>query len=162
MSQPKLRPGDVAPNFTARTHSGASFELTSALARGPLVLFFYPKNDTPICIVEACTFRDQHETFAASGAQVVGVSSDSVESHERFRGRYDLPYTLLSDSAGELRALFGVKKTLGFFDGRVTFVIDRDARVRHVFSSALNARRHVAEALQTIRELSAPSQRLAT
>jgi peroxiredoxin Q/BCP len=155
MSRRQLRAGDEAPNFTARPHAGADWELGQELAKGPVVLFFYPKNDTPVCIVEACTFRDQHEIFARSGAQVVGVSSDSVESHQRFKGRYDLPYTLLSDASGRLRELFGVKKTLGFFEGRVTFVIDRAGTIRHVFSSALNARRHVDEALETIRRISA-------
>jgi len=155
MARRQLEPGDKAPNFSLSTHTGGSWELETELARGPLVLFFYPKNDTPVCIVEACSFRDQHEIFARSGAQVIGVSSDSVESHDRFKGRYHLPYTLLSDVSGRVRTLFGVKKTLGFFDGRVTFVIDRDRTIRHVFSSALNARRHVDEALQTIRGLSA-------
>jgi peroxiredoxin Q/BCP len=155
MSRRQLEAGDQAPNFSATSHTGASWELATELTKGPVVVFFYPKNDTPVCIVEACTFRDQHEVFARSGAQVVGVSADSVESHASFKGRYDLPYTLLSDASGRLRELFGVKKTLGFFDGRVTFVIDRSGAIRHVFSSALNARRHVDEALKTIRELSA-------
>lgn len=155
MARQKLQPGQEVPTFTLSTHTGQEWDLERELQRGPVVLFFYPKNDTPVCIVEACTFRDQHQVFAQKGVQVVGVSSDSVESHERFRGRYDLPYTLLSDVGGRVRELYGVKKTLGFFDGRVTFVIDQDRKLRHVFSSALNARRHVDEALRTIRELSA-------
>jgi peroxiredoxin Q/BCP len=117
------------------------------------VLFFYPKDDTPVCTREACSFRDEHEVFAKSGAQVVGVSSDSVSSHERFKTRHALPYTLLSDADGRLRELYGVKKRLGLLDGRVTFVIDRQGIVRHVSSFALNAERHVEEALSTIREL---------
>ena len=150
-----LEPGDQAPNFTLTAHTGERWELSAELAKGPVVLFFYPKNDTPVCIVEACTFRDQHEAFIGSGAQVVGISGDSVGSHERFRGRYDLPYTLLSDRDGEARAAFGVKKTLGFFDGRVTFVIDPSGKIAHVFSSQLNARRHVQEAMETIRRITA-------
>lgn len=117
------------------------------------MLFFYPKDDTPVCIAEACAFRDRHQVFIGKGAQIVGVSRDSTERHQSFAGRYDLPYTLLSDEAGEVRAAFGVKKTLGFFDGRVTFVIDREGVIRHAFSSALDASRHVDEALETLTRL---------
>jgi thioredoxin-dependent peroxiredoxin len=154
MAHPRLEPGEKAPNFSLTTDRGQPWELARELEKGPVVLFFYPKDDTPGCTAEACTFRDQHEVFAASGAQVVGVSSDSVASHERFKTRHNLPYTLLSDPGGNVRKLFGVKKTLGLWDGRVTFVIDQDGTLRHVFRSALDARRHVDEALRTIRELS--------
>jgi thioredoxin-dependent peroxiredoxin len=150
---PQLEPGQKAPNFSLVTDAGQSFELHAELAKGPVVLFFYPKDDTPGCTAEACTFRDQHEVFAESGAQVVGVSSDSVASHDKFKARHRLPYTLLSDPGGRVRKLYGVKKTLGLWDGRVTFVIDRDGTLRHVFRSAVNARRHVDEALRTIRQL---------
>jgi len=149
----QLEPGQRAPDFTLFTQTSAPWTLSEQTAKGPVVLFFYPKNDTPVCIVEACTFRDQHEVFLQHGAQVVGVSSDSVASHERFAGKHELPYTLLSDEGGRVRELFGVKKTLGFFDGRVSFVLDQGRLVRHVFSSALNAKGHVSEALETIREL---------
>jgi peroxiredoxin Q/BCP len=150
----QLAAGDRAPEFTLRDQTGADWRLTDALARGPVVLFFYPKDDTPVCIVEACAFRDQHQVFAERGAQVVGVSSNDVESHQRFAGRYDLPYTLLSDPEGELRGKFGVKKTLGFFDGRVTFIIGSDGVVAHVHSSALDAKGHVSEALAALERLS--------
>jgi thioredoxin-dependent peroxiredoxin len=153
MAHQQLEPGEKAPNFSLSTDDGESWELVRALAKGPVVLFFYPKDDTPGCTAEACTFRDQHESFAASGAQVVGVSSDSIASHGRFKARHQLPYTLLSDPGGKVRKLFGVKKTLGLWDGRVTFVIDQDGTLRHVFRSALDARRHVDEALRTIRQL---------
>nr|HMR09896.1 peroxiredoxin [Polyangiaceae bacterium] len=121
--------------------------------RGPVVLFFYPKDDTPVCIAEACAFRDRHEVFLSHGAQVVGVSGDSLEKHEAFAGRHDLPYTLLSDVGGKVRALFRVKKTLGFFDGRVTFVIGTGGKILHAFSSALDARRHVEESLASLERL---------
>jgi thioredoxin-dependent peroxiredoxin len=151
----QLRPGDEAPNFKLTTQTGEEWELSQALERGPVVLFFYPKDDTPVCTVEACTFRDQHEVFTGHGAQVVGVSRDPVDSHRSFAGRYDLPFTLLSDVDGRIRKLFGVKKTLGFMDGRVTFVIDQKRKVCHTFASALNAKKHVDEALKTLRSLSA-------
>ncbi len=149
----QLQPGDPAPDFTLTSHTGEPWTLSTALAHGPVVLFFYPKNDTPVCVAEACNFRDRHEVFIGSGAQVVGVSRDSVESHKSFAGRYDLPYTLLSDPDATLRALYGVKKTLGFFDGRVTFVIDPAGVVRCSFSSALDAKAHVRHALETIKAI---------
>lgn len=148
-----MGPGDRVPDFTLDDHLGRPWRLADALARGPLVLFFYPKDDTPVCTVEVCAFRDQHEVFSRRGAQVVGVSSDGVASHRSFAGRHDLPYTLLADPGGRVRALLGVKKTLGFFDGRVTFVIDRDGRVAHVHSSAMNAKSHVSEALAALERL---------
>ncbi len=117
------------------------------------MLFFYPQDDTPICTAEACSFRDRHVDFVGLGAQVVGISSDSVSSHERFRSKHDLPYVLLSDPGGSVRRLFGVKKTLGLLEGRVTFVIDRNGIVRHAFSSALSAKKHVVEALATLERL---------
>lgn len=148
-----LAAGEPAPDFTLDDHLGRPWRLADALARGPVVLFFYPKDDTPVCTVEVCAFRDQHEVFLGHGAQVVGVSSDGVASHKSFAGRHDVPYVLLADPGGRVRALFGVKKTLGFFDGRVTFVISRDGRVAHVHSSALNARSHVVAALAALERL---------
>jgi peroxiredoxin Q/BCP len=148
-----LKPGDQAPNFSLRSHAGQDWDLKNALEKGPVVVFFYPKDDTPVCIVEACSFRDRHTDFVGKGAQVVGISRDSLESHASFAGKYELPYTLLSDPDGKVRELFGVKKTLGFFDGRVTFVVDQNSVVRHSFSSQLNAKAHVDEALRILNQL---------
>jgi peroxiredoxin Q/BCP len=145
-----LKPGDKARDFSLSDHTGAEWRLSTALEKGPVVLFFYPKDDTPVCIVEACAFRDQHAIFLERGAQVVGVSSDGVASHKAFAGKYSLPYTLLADRGGDVRALFGVKKTLGFFEGRMTFVIAPDRTILHVHSSALNAKSHVAQALAAL------------
>ena len=146
----QLKPGDAAPDFTLSTQTGDSWSLHEQLQEGPVVLFFYPKDDTPICTAEACAFRDRHEVFVGKGARVVGVSSDSVSSHQSFANRHDLPFTLLSDLGGEVRALFGVKKTLGFVDGRVTFIIDKSAVVRHVHAAAFGAKGHVDSALEVL------------
>lgn len=151
----ELKAGDRAPSFSLPTQTGDEWDLERALESGPVVLFFYPKDETPVCTAEACSFRDQHEVFVEHGAQVVGVSSDSVSSHQSFASHHKLPYTLLSDRDGQVRAKFGVGKTLGLFDGRVTFVIDKDRTIRHVFRSALAAQRHVDEALRTVQRLSA-------
>ena len=153
MAQSELRPGDEAPQFELQQQTGERWDLNAALTKGPVVLFFYPRDETAICTKEACSFRDAHEDFARQGAQVVGISSDSIESHQRFAERHHLPYVLLSDPGGRVRELFGIKKTFGLVEGRVTFVIDQQRIVRHTFRSALNATRHVEDALDTIRKL---------
>ncbi len=149
-----LAVGDRAPDFTLPSAGGTSVTLSSLLAKGPVVLFFYPKDDTPGCTVEACRFRDSHEEFARAGATVVGVSSDSVQSHEHFAQKHKLPMTLLSDQGAKVRALYGVKTKLGFIPGRVTFVIDRAGAIRYVLDSQLRVEKHSLEALSVVRELS--------
>jgi peroxiredoxin Q/BCP len=119
----------------------------------PVVLFFYPKDNSAICTREACAFRDAYEDFVATGATVVGVSGDSAESHQGFAERHRLPFLLATDADGALRRAFGVPKTLGLIPGRVTFVIDRNGIVRHVFSGQFAAERHVREALDAVRAL---------
>jgi thioredoxin-dependent peroxiredoxin len=116
----------------------------------PVVLFFYPKDDTPGCTKQACAFRDDYEEFGKLDAEVIGVSSDSVDSHGRFASKHDLPFTLLSDEGGKVRKLYGVKNSFGLFPGRVTYVIDEGGVVRHIFSSQLGVEKHVEEALQAL------------
>jgi peroxiredoxin Q/BCP len=147
--------GDRAPDFTLSSSGGGKITLSELYGKKTVVLFFYPKDDTPGCTREACSFRDEYDTFAEAGAEVVGVSSDSVESHDRFASKHKLPMTLLSDADGRVRALYGVKATLGLFPGRATFVIDRKGVVRHVFVSQLRAASHVSEALSVVKELTA-------
>jgi peroxiredoxin Q/BCP len=120
-----------------------------------VVLYFYPKDNTRGCTAEACAFRDSHEIFADAGAEVIGVSSDSVESHEKFAGRHQLPFVLVSDQGGVVRKRFGVPTTLGVLPGRVTYVIDREGIVRHVFSSMTNIDKHVDDALAVVKQLQA-------
>ena len=117
------------------------------------MLYFYPRDETAGCTRQACAFRDEFEEFARLDAEVIGISSDSVASHERFAKRHDLPFTLLSDEGGRVRRLYGVPSTLGLFPGRVTYVIDEGGVVRDVFSSQLGVTRHVEEALKAIREI---------
>jgi peroxiredoxin Q/BCP len=145
--------GDKAPLFTLATPNGAAFSLADVIGRRTVVLFFYPKDDTPGCTVEACTFRDNYEAFVQAGAEVVGVSSDSGESHEKFASKHRLPMTLLTDTEGKVRALYGVKSTLGFMPGRATFVIDRAGTIAHVFVSQLRVKSHVAQALGVVKGL---------
>ncbi len=123
------------------------------LGKRPVVLFFYPKDGTPGCTKEVCAFRDEHEEFGKLDAEVIGVSSDSVDSHGRFAAKHDLPFALLSDEGGKVRKMYGVPSTLGLFPGRVTFVLDKEGVVRHVFSSQLGVDKHVEEALEALRAI---------
>jgi peroxiredoxin Q/BCP len=147
--------GDIAPDFTLPAHRGGMVNLRELLTTSAVVLYFYPKDNTTGCTAEACAFRDSYEGFKEMGADVVGVSSDAVGTHDRFAARHRLPFILLSDEGGVIRKLYGVPSTLGILPGRVTYVIDREGVVRHVFSSQFGATKHVQEALRIIQELSA-------
>jgi peroxiredoxin Q/BCP len=148
--KPGVEAGQRAPDFTLPDANGKPVRLAD-FAGKPVVLYFYPKDDTPGCTKEACSFRDQYQDFEDAGAVVVGVSSDSSESHRKFAAKHRLPFTLLSDRGGEVRKRYGVPATLGLLPGRVTYVIDAEGMVRHVFDSQLDATRHVSEALETLR-----------
>ncbi|HZU83750.1 MAG TPA: peroxiredoxin [Polyangiaceae bacterium] len=147
--------GDKAPDFTLESTQGERVALADLLARAKhsVVVFFYPKDDTPGCTAEACGFRDLHEEFARAGADVVGISSDSADSHRRFAGKHGLPMKLLSDPDGRVRRLYGVKATLGILPGRETFVLDRRGVVRHRFASQLRVGSHVQQALAVVRQI---------
>ena len=149
------RVGEPAPDFTLPRSDGTRFRLSEAVRRGVVVLYFYPKDETMGCVAEACAFRDQYEVFTEAGAEVVGVSADSAESHRRFAAHHRLPFVLLTDADGVVRKRYGVGKALGILDGRITFVIDTQGVVRHVFSSRLLPTRHVSEALAVVREVAA-------
>jgi peroxiredoxin Q/BCP len=151
----KVDVGSAAPDFALPSQSGEIVNLKDFLGSRPVVLFFYPKDDTPGCTKQACAFRDEHAEFARLDAEVIGVSSDSSDSHRRFAARHDLPFTLLSDEGGQVRDLYGVPNSFGLFPGRVTYVIDGVGVVRHVFSSQLGVTRHVEEALGALREIKA-------
>ncbi len=149
----KIQVGDRAPAFTAVAANGQTVSLADYLHKQIVVLYFYPKDGTTGCTAQACSFRDAYEDFVAAGAVVIGVSSDTVESHRGFIQEQKLPFLLLSDADGAIRKSFGVPKTLGIVPGRVTYVIDREGIVRHVFNSQFFAGKHVTEALQIVREL---------
>ena len=147
--------GDKAPDFTLPSQSGEPVRLHDLIGQRVVVLYFYPKDETIGCTAEACAFRDSHEVFTEAGAEVIGVSSDSVDRHAAFAGRHNLPFTLLSDAGGKVRKAYGVPPTLGFIPGRVTYVIDRTGTVRHVFNSMMNINGHVKDALAIVRQLQA-------
>jgi peroxiredoxin Q/BCP len=117
------------------------------------VLYFYPKDMSPGCTKEACAFRDSYEAFKDAGAEVIGISSQSQESHSIFSLRYNLPFTLLVDEGSKVRRLYGVRSSLGMIPGRVTYVIDKEGVVRHIFSSQVDIEGHVNEALKVLKTL---------
>ena len=145
------RVGTLVPDLTLPDHTGAPVSLSSFRGRW-LVVFFYPAAFSPLCTKEACTFRDEHEDFAAAGAAVVGISADSVERLASFARTFKLPYTLLSDTDGSARALFGVPRTLGVFPGRATYVIDPSGTIKTMEVHSNEIARDVTE---TVRKLKA-------
>lgn len=148
-----LQVGDKIPNFTAKDSSGNDFLSSSVIGIKPVVFYFYPKDNTPGCTAQACSFRDQYEDFKDLGAEVIGISSDSVQSHEKFIKRYKLPFLLLSDNDKKLRNLFGVKTSLfGFLPGRVTYVADNTGIIQLIFDS-LVATNHIPRALKIIKKM---------
>jgi peroxiredoxin Q/BCP len=146
----RVRIGAKAPDFTLPSQSGGMVRLKDFLGK-PVVLFFYPKDNTLGCTREVCAFRDGFEEFGVLDAEVIGVSSDSVESHRAFVRKHEIPFAPLSDKGGKVRKLYGVPNTLGLLAGRVTYVIDEEGVVRHIFSSQLGVERHVQEAIEALR-----------
>jgi peroxiredoxin Q/BCP len=151
LAQP-LSSGDRAPQIALTDQNGVE-RRSDQLAGKALVLFFYPKDDTPGCTMEACAFRDSYADLQALGAEVWGVSGDDAGSHQRFASRHNLPYPLLVDRGNQLRRAFGVPAVLGLLPGRVTYVIDADGLIRHVFNNLLDGPAHRREALEALRRL---------
>jgi peroxiredoxin Q/BCP len=145
--------GDEAPDFTLKSQNVEDVTLSEFRGKKNVVLYFYPKDETPGCTREACTFRDSYELFSDLGAEVIGVSADTVESHKAFAEHYNLPFILLSDLDNRVRKLYGATSALGFISGRVTFIIDKKGVIRHVFSSQLQPEKHIEEARKVLKKL---------
>jgi peroxiredoxin Q/BCP len=149
----KVNVGEKAPNFILPNQDGEMVSLSDYYEKKNVVLFFYPKDFSPGCTTQACYFRDSYEDFTDLGAEVVGVSSDSVESHKKFLDEYLLPFQLLSDDGGKVRKGYGSTKGFGFLPGRYTFIIDKEGVVRHLFTSETDMKKHIDEALRVLRLL---------
>jgi peroxiredoxin Q/BCP len=149
-----LLAGDRAPLIALPDGNGIE-RRSDTLDGRPLVLFFYPKDDTPGCTAEACAFRDSYGDLQSLGAEVWGVSGDAAASHQRFAQRHNLPFPLLVDRDNALRRAFGVPSLLGLLPGRVTYVIDGEGVIRHVFNNLLDGAAHRREAIEALRRLSA-------
>ena len=148
-----IKVGDEAPDFELKSQNNENVALSQFRGKKNVVLYFYPKDESPGCTREACTFRDSYELFTDLGAEVIGVSADTVESHKAFAERHNLPFTLLSDLNNTVRKLYGATSTFGLIPGRVTFVIDKKGIVRHVFSSQLQPEKHIEEAREILKKI---------
>ena len=147
-----LKIGHKIPSFTSIDSKGNSFDIKEYIGI-PLVIYFYPKDDTPGCTIQACTFRDKYEDFKALGAEVIGISSDSLKSHQKFASRYKLPFILLSDFDKKIRIQFGVPNDfLGLIPGRATYVIDKKGVVQLIFDST-SAKIHIEKALEILKTM---------
>ena len=149
MAKP-IQEGDTIPNFTLPSQTGQMIESKELLGEKAIVLYFYPKDDTPGCTTESCAFRDSYTMFQDAGAEVIGISADTPESHSKFAAKHQLPFILLSDTGNQVRKLFGVPSTFGVLPGRVTYVIDPQGVVRKIFNSQLNFKGHVEESLKAL------------
>ncbi len=149
----KVEVGDKAPDFTLPSQMGDNVTLSEFFGKKNIVLYFYPKDESRGCTREACSFRDSYDVLTGLGAEVIGVSSQSVESHKSFATHYGLPFILLSDVGSKARQLYGVPSTLGIIQGRVTYIIDKKGVVRHIFSSQMHAELHVEEAIKILKEI---------
>ena len=150
----ELHEGDAAPDFTLVAQDGRQVSLHDFLGKKSVVVFFYPKDFTAGCTAETRAFGASYETLASLGAEVLGISSDTQESHGRFAEECGAGFPLLSDPGRRVGESYGVRPTFGLIPGRVTFVIDKQGIVRKVYSSQLAPKRHVdvaAEALRTLR-----------
>jgi peroxiredoxin Q/BCP len=150
----ELKIGDKIPNFVAKDTEGNDFDIKELLGKKPLVIYFYPKDSSPGCTAQACSFRDQYEDFKDLGAEVIGISGDSVDSHKKFAKQYKLPFILLSDDYKKIRKLFGVSSSMfGMLPGRVTYVADKNGVIKMIFDSNMMATKHITKALQAIKDL---------
>ena len=143
--------GDKLPKFKAAKQDGTAFE-SASIQHKPVVIYFYPKDFTPGCTTQACSFRDAYQDFQDLGAEVIGVSGDSATSHQNFQQKYKLPFILLSDTDRKLRRLFGVPNALfGLLPGRVTYVFDAKGYCIYIFDS-ISAKNHITKALDAIKK----------
>ena len=148
-----IKVGDTMPIFGAKDQDGKDFYIESVLYKKIIVIYFYPKDETPGCTKQACSFRDEYEDIKKAGAEVIGISGDSPNSHKKFAQNHKLPYTLLSDKDKSIRKLFGVPSImLGLIPGRVTYVIDLKGIVQMVYNS-MDASQHIPKSLAAIQKL---------
>jgi len=150
----KIEIGSTVPSFSLKDQYNQTFNLDSVLGKKNLVIYFYPKDDSPGCTKEACSFRDQFEVFADADAMIIGISDQSVESHLEFAKKHRLNYTLLSDFEKKVRKLLGVPTNFfGMIPGRVTYIINKEGKVVYLFNSQVQAEKHVDEALRILQEM---------
>ena len=149
-----VKVGSTIPAFSLPDQYGDLFDISTVIKKHNLVIYFYPKDDSPGCTKQACSFRDQYESFVDADAMVIGISSDDIESHKAFAMKHDLNFTLLSDENGKVRKMFSVPTSfLGLIEGRTTYVVNKEGKVVHIFNSQLQAEKHITEALQALQAI---------
>jgi len=148
----KVKAGDQAPDFEGPTSDGSRLGLKDFAGKKNVVLYFYPKDDTPGCTREACSFRDNLQSIRGMGAEIVGVSLDSIQSHDRFAKKYTLPFPLISDKDKRIATAYGVLKDLGLSTNRVTFIIDKNGKVAKIFPK-VDISKHTEEVAAALKEL---------
>ncbi len=146
-----LKAGEKVPEFKLPDQDGKMFDINSVIGKKKLVIYFYPKDETPGCTKEACTFRDDYTVFNNADAMIIGISGQSVESHKEFADKYKLPFTLLSDKDNTVRKMFGVQTSP--IPGRVTFVVDKTGHIVYNFDSLTQPEKHVAEAMRILKTM---------
>lgn len=145
-----LKVGDIVPRFTAKDTSGAIFDSQSIIGKKAVIIYFYPKDDTSQCTLQACGFRDNYADFTNLGVEVIGISSDDVHSHQEFTKKYNLPFVLLSDSDKAIRKLFGVPSSLlGLLPGRVTYLVNKNGLIEAVYDSIMGMK-HVSKMIEKL------------
>ncbi len=145
--------GDKIPSFTLQDQNGENFLMDDFIGKTSLVIYFYPKDDTPGCTKEACSFRDTYAEFRDLNAKVIGISADNVASHKKFAEKYNLPFTLLSDTNNKIRKLLGVPGSLfGLVPGRVTYIVDQNGIVTDIYDNMFKAEEHIKESLKALQK----------
>ena len=149
----KLKVGDNVPSFELKDQNGELFQVSSVIGQKNLVIYFYPKDNSPICTKQACSFRDQYHVFKQKDAIVIGISGQSTESHKDFANENRLNFILLSDKDNSVRKLFGVPSTAGVIPGRVTYIVNKKGEIVYIFNSQFDGEKHVEEALKILNKL---------
>ncbi len=150
----EIKIGSSLPRFKLLDQNGNLFDIDSVIGKKNLVIYFYPKDDSPGCTAQACSFRDQFEVFSEADALIIGISGQSVESHKKFAEKYRLSFTLLSDEGNKIRNQFGVPTNMmGLIPGRVTYIADKAGKVIYIFNSQTKTTAHVDEAIRVLKDL---------
>jgi peroxiredoxin Q/BCP len=152
-SPPVLSIGDTAPDFDGVDQNGQRQTLSDLVKESAVVLYFYPKDFTPVCTAQACLFRDSREELAREGVNVVGVSADDTASHGEFAKKHNVGFPLLSDPDKRIQKAYEARQVLGLFPKRVTYLIDRNKKIRGVFHHELSAQKHLDDVRGALKSL---------
>ena len=152
---PALQVGDTVPSFRLEDQDGHLFDLSDYVGKKILVIYFYPKDESPVCTIEACAFRDDYSRFTQAGALVIGINSGTVQRHKSFHDHQGLPFVLLSDPQNLVLKRFGVKRSF-LFTGRETFVVDLRGKIAFTYSAFTQGEAHAEKALQVVKQLALP------